>query len=201
MSSTNYLSCVIIGVLLTIQSALGAPVASDTARNYDEFISDEFINDEFTNQQWVSDNGEPASLSSLPADILVTSLFYSNCPNTCNLTIERYKKLDARFKQLGVSAKFVLITLDPETDTPKVLNRYREQRGLKSPDWHFLSGSEQQVEYTARHLGYSFTRLDDHVFHRMKIFLLNKAGNIVETITMKTDIDKLTVPSEESQNG
>jgi len=191
ISSTKHFLCVIIGGLLTIQSALGASTASDTARKLNEV----------TNQQWVFDNGELASLSSLSADILVTSLFYSNCPNTCNLTVDRYKKLDARFKQLGISAKFVLITLDPETDTPNVLSRYREQRSLKSPDWHFLSGSEQQVKYTARHLGYSFTRLDDHVFHRMKIFLLNNAGNIVETITMKTDIDELTVTTEESQNG
>lgn len=188
----NYLVS-IIGAVILCQSAWANQPEASTQGDVDL--------PSFTKQAWTDDGDRQVSLSDLESDFFVVSLFYTSCPNTCNMTLDKYAKLDKRLSGLGVNAKFILISLDPNRDSPAELSKYRQQRDLKQANWYFLNGTEKQVENTARHLGYDFMRLDDHVFHRMKIFILNRGGQVIDTITMKTDIDKLHLPMTESQNG
>ena len=44
------------------------------------------------------------------------------------------------------------ITLDPATDTPEVLKRYRERYHAK-PGWYFLTGKLEEIEKIRRKLG------------------------------------------------
>ncbi|MBL4673962.1 MAG: SCO family protein [Arenicella sp.] len=145
---------------------------------------------------WNNDRGEQVLIDSITGDVRVVSLFYTDCPNTCNLTIEKYKQLEKVFQSRGISANFILMSLDPKNDTPSALKAYRTERGLVSKKWHFLTSSEQQVAIVAKQLGYQFTRLDDHVFHRMKIFIIDSQNNIIDVVKMSTDVERLSILSE-----
>jgi protein SCO1/2 len=145
---------------------------------------------------WHNDQGEQVLTDSIAGDVRVVSLFYTDCPNTCNLTIEKYKQLEKVFQSRGISANFILMSLDPKNDTPSALNAYRTERGLVSKNWYFLSSTEQQVATVAKQLGYQFTRLDDHVFHRMKIFIIDSQDSIVDVVKMSTDVERLSILRE-----
>lgn len=182
--------CICVGTLSAWQTVLADPSNSS-----------ELATDPLLQQAWIDDSNNPTLLSGLDTDFFVVSLFYTNCPNTCNMTLDKFSKIDRRLSDLESKAQMVLISLDPSRDSPAELAKYRQQRGLTQPNWHFLNGTEKQVADAARHLGYDFIRLDDHVFHRMKIFILDNRGEIIDTITIKTDLDKLDIPVTESQNG
>ncbi len=145
---------------------------------------------------WSNDEGEQVLTDSIAGDVRIVSLFYTDCPNTCNLTIEKFKQLEKVFQNRGISANFILMSLDPKNDTPAALNAYRIERGLVSKNWYFLTSTEPQVATVAKQLGYQFTRLDDHVFHRMKIFIIDSQGNIVDVVKMSTDVERLSILSE-----
>ena len=146
---------------------------------------------EFGMQTWSDDNGEQDELGSLTSNIRILSLFYTDCPNTCNLTIAKFQELEKVLLNRRIAADFVLMSLDPKNDTPSVLKDYRTERDLLQKNWHFLSSTEQQVVAVAKKLGYEFTRLDDHVFHRMKLFVLDTDNNVIDVIKMSTDVEKL----------
>jgi len=143
-------------------------------------------------KKWNNDSGELMSPDSLVGGVRVVSLFYTDCPNTCSLTIEKFKQLEKYFERNNISADFILMSLDPKNDTPSVLKTYRTERDLLQKNWHFLTSTETQVRVTAKELGYEFTRLDDHVFHRMKIFIFDSDNNIVDIVKMGTDVEALS---------
>jgi protein SCO1 len=55
------------------------------------------------------------------------------------------KTLQQRFEEAKVPVKLVSFSVDPESDTPEVLNRYAEKNGITSADWNFLTGPTQNV--------------------------------------------------------
>ncbi|MGK0375687.1 MAG: cytochrome oxidase Cu insertion factor (SCO1/SenC/PrrC family) [Arenicella sp.] len=150
----------------------------------------------FDSLPWNNDQGEQIFPNSITGELRVVSLFYTDCPNTCNLTIEKFKQLEKVLHSRDISANFILMSLDPKDDTPSALNAYRIERGLVKNNWYFLSSTEQQVGAVAKRLGYQFTRLDDHVFHRMKIFIVDSEDSIVDVVKMGTDIELLSILSE-----
>ncbi|HEX9204388.1 MAG TPA: SCO family protein [Candidatus Deferrimicrobiaceae bacterium] len=73
------------------------------------------------------------------------------CPlGTANL-VEVQEMLGPR---VGKDIFFYSITLDPENDTPGVLERYAKAFGVK-PGWEFLTGEKENIERLRRNLGYA----------------------------------------------
>lgn len=82
---------------------------------------------------------------------VVLNFFYTNCEKTCpdtNIKIARLRRdLQPSF---GRSLRFISISVDPKHDTPAVVARYArmvvaEATSPDMPDWHLLTGSEEDV--------------------------------------------------------
>jgi len=71
------------------------------------------------------------------------------CPVTTPKLVEVQKLLGER---AGRDVTFLSITLDPEHDTPKVLDAYARAYGV-GPGWYFLTGKQSDIEKLRRKLG------------------------------------------------
>src|SRR5258706_12629219 len=74
------------------------------------------------------------------------NMMYTTCKATCPLTtanLVRVQKLLG--DRVGRDLFMYSITLDPEQDTPKVLNEYAKTFGV-GPGWKFLTGNADDVE-------------------------------------------------------
>ncbi len=71
------------------------------------------------------------------------------CPVTTPKLVEVQKLLGER---AGRDLTFLSITLDPEHDTPKVLDAYAKAYGA-GPGWYFLTGKQNDIERLRRKLG------------------------------------------------
>lgn len=77
-------------------------------------------------------------------------------------------------------ARFILVTLDPQNDTPKALKSYRRKQGLAKDRWILLRGSTRSVAQLAAALGVSY---GEDAFgrrsHSAMISLLDENGRIL----------------------
>ena len=127
-------------------------------------------------QVWRDDSGEVFDLSTLRGRPVVLTMAYASCHRVCPMTMRRLQVLQRSFDSRSVGAEFVIVGYDPETDDSVAWRRYRRDRQLMRPNWHFLVGSLQQVRRFARTLGFDFWKADEHVMHDARIVYLDRQG-------------------------
>ena len=92
-------------------------------------------------------NGEEVRLGDYRGKHVLVFFGYTNCPDVCPLTMARlgtiYRGLDE-----PDDLEVVMITVDPERDTPRVIDDYAS--GFH-PDFQGLGGSQEAVDAAAEH--------------------------------------------------
>lgn len=133
---------------------------------------------------WRDQSGKALELSSFKGSPVVLTLAYTKCKTACPLTMQRMKRVAQELQQVSPQTQFVIVSLDPENDTPEALSQFIRQYKLEDPRWHLLSGSEGDLRKLAVLLGYSYQRQgkDDQIAHSNKMFALDAQGRIVKEL-------------------
>ena len=94
---------------------------------------------ELTNQK-----GTPVRISDLDDKVWVVNQFFANCP-TC--AKQNYGDMISIYNEFKDHPDFhlVSITVDPERDTPELLEGYAEAVGASSDNWWFLTGEKESL--------------------------------------------------------
>lgn len=101
--------------------------------------------------------GARRSLADYHGKVVVLFFGYTHCPDVCPTTLAQLAQ--AR-RLLGADAERVqvlFVTLDPERDTPQLLQRYVP---AFDPSFVGLTGSRQQIEVAAREFKVFFQKVD-----------------------------------------
>ncbi len=113
--------------------------------------------------------------------VYVVEFFFTTCPSICRVMNKNLVELQEEFKDFknfGVAS----ITINPEHDTPMVLKAYAEKHGVTNLDWHFLTGSRDDIYELANKGFYIFAQENDEVaggFEHSGMFaLIDKNGFI-----------------------
>ncbi len=125
---------------------------------------------------WRDQSGATRSLDSFRGRPQVVAMIYTRCTSTCPLAIVELKRLEAATDS---SMGLLLVTLDPDADTPQVLAQYAREHGMTGPRWTLLSGSASDVRDLAATLGIRYRRLTpDDIAHSNLLTLLNAQGHV-----------------------
>jgi protein SCO1/2 len=95
----------------------------------------------------IDHNGQPRTLVDFRGKVLVVFFGFTHCPDVCPTTLS---ELARALKQLGADARrvqVVMITVDPERDTPEVLKQYVT---ALDPAFLGLTGDARAIAETAR---------------------------------------------------
>jgi protein SCO1/2 len=130
---------------------------------------------------WTDEAGEDVTLGRYAGSPVVLTAFFTSCTTRCPLTIERLRALDAAMRRRGIAGAFVLVTLDPRTDGPARLRRYKEEHGLP-PSWHLLRGDLEETRALARALGLRAAYDDGHIDHDVRVAIFDRAGRLARTL-------------------
>lgn len=108
---------------------------------------------------------------------IALSMIYTECKKTCPMaTLKTLKDVESEFKKRNLNLEIVLITFDPEVDTPEVLLKFKKKLSLEN-NWHLLTGSKDDTRSLAKMIGLGeYWKMDDHILHGYKIVLLNEQG-------------------------
>lgn len=129
---------------------------------------------------WTNDNGKAVKLSSLMGRPQIVCMFFANCQYACPLLVQQMKQIETALPEnLRTNFGFVLVSFDPERDTPSALHDYRVQHQLAAGRWTLLQGSTDDVLELAALLGVKFKKDAQGQFsHSNVITVLNSEGEI-----------------------
>ncbi|MEX2351012.1 MAG: SCO family protein [Balneolaceae bacterium] len=137
----------------------------------------------------VDQNGEAVHFpGDFHGDLLMMGFVYTNCPDICGFITANLKKVYQE-AQSGSDVTYVLVTFDPERDTPEVLREYAEAFGMDASPFRFLTGEPEVIEEMMERVGVrtqiSYTsegddgRVNYLLNHSDKILLINRSGQLV----------------------
>lgn len=119
--------------------------------------------------------GESVRLGDWRGDMLLVFFGYANCPDVCPLTMA---KLADTYRKLGApeNVQVIMVTVDPERDTPEALQRFVE--GFH-PDFVGLTGTPEQVAAaSSRFYAAGVKAPNGEVAHSSHVSLVDPKGRL-----------------------
>lgn len=128
---------------------------------------------------WQDDSGKNVKLSDWQKNTVVLTMSYTSCRRICpNMTLKKLKELQEGYDKLKKKVEFIIVTFDPENDTPHELSKYKKKNKIDRNNWHFLTGTLENTKTFSEKLDLDgFWKMDDHVFHGFKIVVIGPNGD------------------------
>jgi protein SCO1 len=131
---------------------------------------------ELTNQ-----NNVKISNKAFDGKVYVLEFFFATCPTICPKMNKSMLAIQDKFfgnPNFGLAS----ITIDPEKDTPDALKKHADLIGVKSSNWHFLSGDKKYI-YEIANKGFNLyagenEKVNGGFEHSGLFALIDKNGNI-----------------------
>lgn len=129
----------------------------------------------------VDQRGRAVGLDLFRGHPVLISMFYATCPDACPLLIADLQRMERELPpRIKADLRIVLVSLDPERDTPDALQALARARRVDESRWRLLRAPEDTVRDIAALLGVKYRRLPDGSFnHSSVITLLDPDGAIV----------------------
>jgi protein SCO1/2 len=145
----------------------GAPLPGDSVYQLDLALTDQEAR-----------TGKLADLRGRP---VLIAMFYTSCKYVCPLIIESLRRVDQALPA-GERARLrvVLVSFDPEHDTPRVLRATADERKVDTARWTLARTDADGVQKLAAVLGVQYRAIQNGDFnHSTVISLLDADGRIV----------------------
>jgi protein SCO1/2 len=97
-----------------------------------------------------SSTGAPLGLQDLKGRPTLIFFGFTNCPDVCPTTMAEFKRAKEALGDDGANVNYVLISVDPERDTPEAMARYL---GSFDPAFIGLQGDEATLRRIGRDFG------------------------------------------------
>jgi protein SCO1 len=143
----------------------------------------------------IDQHREPYRFSDAEGAIRLFYFGYTNCPDICPATLVDWR--DAR-RELGVRAqdvRFVMVTVDPESDTPEELRRYL---AAFDPTFVGLTGREDELrqawdafDVEVRHVYQPDSAIQHSISHSPSTFVVNDDEELVIKLAFNATTDDI----------
>lgn len=151
------------------------PLDQDLTRTQNSFLNQDSMAVKFP--AFVKDN------------ITVFAMVYTHCPDICPMTTHNMQLVEQKLPDnLKGKVKFVIISFDPNRDTPAVLKKFAEIRDINFDNWTLLSGDEKNTEEVMLKFGIKAIPADStydengelsyNVIHTDRISLIDQEGKL-----------------------
>ena len=80
--------------------------------------------------------------------VYVVDFFFTRCPSICPIMTKNLVSLQEEFEgrdDFGVAS----FSITPEFDTPAILREYTAKYGIDDPDWHLMTGNQEEIHELA----------------------------------------------------
>jgi protein SCO1 len=143
----------------------------------------------------VRENGSEFRLSEMRGKVILLFFGYTSCPDVCPTTMAELKTaLDQIGEEKAPNVKVVLVTVDPQRDTPQ---RVQEYVNHFSQDFIGLSGSEAELAKIWNDYGV-FRQVVDEVSptvydidHTARVTLIDQEGNLRSSYNTETPVEDI----------
>lgn len=128
-----------------------------------------------------SQDGRAIELDVFRGRPVLVTMFYGSCPMACPLIIDTLRAVERDLgAQQRADLRVLMISIDPERDTPQALAGLAKTRRIDTARWTLAQADEADVRKIAATLGIQYRELPNGEFsHASIITVLNEKGEIV----------------------
>ena len=129
-------------------------------------------------------NNEAFRLSDQQGKIVLLFFGYTSCPDVCPVTLATFKQVYEKLGDDAQKVRFVMITADPERDTP---DKVAEYAARFNSEFIGLSGDITKLEVIWKELGVFVEKQDSGsaagylVSHTASVYVLDQSGDLIMT--------------------
>ncbi|NDK55663.1 SCO family protein [Pontibacter fetidus] len=131
--------------------------------------------------EWMNQENEPVKLPQLQGKVQLVAMVYTSCTYACPRIVADLKRIEASIeKYKNDEVGIVLVTMDPERDTPEKLKAFAEENKLDAGRWTLLTSDEGNIQELAVLLSMKYKNSGNgEIAHSNIITVLNPAGEIM----------------------
>ena len=120
--------------------------------------------------KWHTQHDEEIELVGLRGKILVMVMIYTSCKAACPRLVADMRAIESQVPEAIKShVKYLLVSIDPEVDTPKRLASFARANKMDGEEWLFLQGTPEQVREFAAVLAVSYKKISPIDFSHSNI--------------------------------
>lgn len=113
--------------------------------------------------------------------IYVADFFFTTCPTICPIMTDNMAWLQEQIKDMD-DVKLLSFSVTPDIDTPEVLRKYADEKGVIDEKWNLVTGDKKDIYYLARQSFLAVkTGSPDELYdmvHTENFVLVDKKGRI-----------------------
>ncbi|WP_120488786.1 SCO family protein [Bergeyella cardium] len=128
--------------------------------------------------EWENQNADKIHLADLKGKVVVMVMIYTSCKTACpQLTAEMEKIARETDDIPQEDIRYVLVSIDPEHDTPEVMKDYLKRNKFQNEKWLFLRSSIEETRELANVLAVKYKQISPIDFsHSNIISVFDKNG-------------------------
>jgi len=164
----------------------------------DEMESDEISESSLyqLESEWTDQDGKSFSLKDLEGKKVVLTMFFASCTYACPILVNDMKKIElALSKEEKISSySFVLVSIDPERDSPAKLKEFAHRNKLDLKHWKLLTNKADDIMELGALIGFKYKKDKNGDYsHSNIITFLNEGGEIIhQQMGLNQDITSST---------
>ena len=130
---------------------------------------------------WQNQDGKELQFQNFIGKNMIVVMIYTSCKTACPLLVADMKQIEAKIpKNLLKETNLVLVSIDPEVDTPEKLKAFAKNNAMYGAPWIFLRGSTADTQEFANVLSMKYKKISPMDFsHSNIISIFNKKGEMV----------------------
>ena len=141
--------------------------------------------------KWQNQDGQELQLKDLKGKNLVVVMIFTSCKTACPILVADMRKIASKIEPKKLKeTTMLLISIDPENDTPEVLKSYAKEQKMEGEPWMFLRSDKESVRELANVLAVKYKKISPIVFsHSNIITVFNKNGEMMNQVegTVKSE--------------
>jgi len=149
--------------------------------------------------KWTSQDNKNIEMVDLKGKVLVMVMIYTSCKSACPRLVADMRNIEYHLPDnIKKNVKLVLVSIDPEIDTPKKLKAFSIENKMEGDQWLFLRSTEENTREFAAVLAVNYKKISPMDFsHSNIISVFNAEGELAfqqEGIGVNSDetIKKIT---------
>jgi len=151
--------------------------------NQSNLVEDDAISEESIfnlTSIWHNEEGNTIQLKELKGKTLVIVMIYTSCKAACPRLVADMRNIESQIPDEKIeNIQFVLVSIDPETDTPEKLKAFAIENLMNDDHWTFLQGNESGVREFANVLSVKYKEISPIDFsHSNIISVFNPEGEL-----------------------
>jgi protein SCO1/2 len=189
MKINSVRALIIVGFSILILSLISLLLPSILKKNFQtQYSSEVKLGASF---ELIDSNGNKITEAAFVGSPTVLFFGFTHCPTVCPLALHRLSLLIEKLGKDQNKLKAYFITLDPERDTWKVLNKYLTGFNNRIIG---ITGESEKIKTLAKSWGIYSKKVpldgDNYsIDHTALIFLLKSNGNFLKTIDFEDDFE------------